>query len=234
MFYKYISSKPKKQIFIIVGITEQQYKAISKYWEKKGGPNFYDGTPFRMFKIPRERNAILELAKRHYGEKNWYKLIQSHIGKKYNLKTPHYDIDYLISEIDQYGEGDIDRVVIKIDPNGKVDINGTLTLTIKEIYDCKDVYELLDIYFPNVDGSSEQYEEMAHDLDVDFFGENNSFVDSLEENILSKLSSVITKPYGADIDYITIEDGKQEDFEKLKEMSEQFGRIKTLIRYSEY
>ena len=36
------------------------------------------------------------------------------------------------------------------------------------------------------------------------------------------------------IGVLHIEDGKQEDFEKLKEMSEQFGRIKTLIRYSEY
>ena len=215
-------------------ISEQQYKAISKYWEKHGGPNFFDTTPFRMFNIPNNRDAILELAKRYYGEENWYNQIKSHIGKIYNLKTPHYDIDYKIADIDQYDEGDIDRIEVKIDQNGKIDIGGGRNLTIKEIYECEDVYEFLKKYHPEVDEDSELYDEMAYNIDKEFFDGNNWLVESMEENILSRLSTIITKPYGAQIDYVVLENGNDEDFDRQLKMFEQFNRIKILINFSDY
>lgn len=221
-----------------MGITRQQYKAISKYWEKHGGPNFFDRTPFRMFNISRERNDILQLAKRYYGERNWVRLIESFIGKKFKIKTPHYDIDYLITGIEQYGLDDIDRVEVAIDPNGKVIIDHSqydpITLTIKEIYDCNDSFEFLDKYYPQVEKDSPQYDEMSYELDRDFFDGDNGFIDSLEEHILSQLSGIITKPYGAEIDYVVMENGKEEQFPKDSNLSEQFDRIKTLINFSDY
>jgi len=236
LLYKYISSKPKKQIFIIVGISEQQFKAISKYWEKHDGPNSFDRKPFRMFNIPDDEDSIIELFQKYYGKDKWYELIKSHEDKIYKIKTPHYDIDYLIKYIVFNDDDTIDRVEARIDPNGKVRIDhgkyGDLTLTIKEIYDCKDSFEFLDKYYPQVEKDSDEYDEMSYELDKDFFEGDNGFVDSLEDHILSELSGIITKPYGVDVDYVVLEDGKKEDFDRQLKMFEQFDRIKTLINFS--
>jgi len=217
-----------------VEISKQQFNAISKYWENHGGPNFFDELPFRMFSIPKDKKTLVELAKKYYGEENWNELIKSFIGKKYKIKTPHYNIDYLITDIDD----SIDLVEVAIDPNGKVKIDHSqynpIILTIKEIYDCKDSFEFLDKYYPQVEKDSPQYDEMSYELDRDFFDGDNGFIDSLEEYILSQLSGIITKPYGVEIDYVVMEDGKEEQFPKEPNLSEQFDRIKTLINFSDY
>lgn len=215
-------------------ISEQQYKAIAKYWEKRGGPNFFDELPFRMFNISDDRMTILELAKRYYGgEEKWRETINKFIGKRFNLKKFNYDIDYIITDIDFNDDwDDIERVEVKIDPNGKVNIDGNLTLTIKEMSKIKDGYDFLDKYYPEIERDSAEYDQNGYELGLDFFTEDSGFVEALEDYILSDLSGVITKPYGANIDFITVLPGDEEDFDRQLKMFEQFDRIKTLINFS--
>jgi hypothetical protein len=217
-----------------MGISEQQFEVISKYWGKKGGPNFFDELPFRMFNITNDRSTILNLAKRYYGgEEKWKDIINQFIGKRFNLKTTNYDIDYIITDIDFSDEWeDIERVEVKIDPNGKVDIDGNLTLTIEEMSKIKDGYDFLDKYYPEIEKGSAEYDQNGYELGLDFFTEDSGFVEALEDYILSELSSIITRPYGANIDFVTILPGVEDDFNRQLKMFEQFDRIKTLISFS--
>lgn len=237
LLYKYISSKPKKQIFIIVEISKELINAFSKYWEKKGGVNFFDDTPFRIFSVPHNKTNNVKIAKEYYGgEEKWIEIIKGFIGKQFKIKTPHYDINYLIKYFDFYDDGQIERVEVDVDPNGKVRIDygkyGDLILTIEQIFNCKNGGELLDKYYPQVEKDSEEYNKMWYELDMDFFDGMNNFVDSLEEHILSELSGIITKPYGAEVEYVVMENGKKEQFTNESNLSEQFDRIKTLINFS--
>lgn len=214
--------------------SKQQLLALYRYWDINGGPNFLDSRPFRMFDIPKNGETVANIAKDYYGgEKNWLSLIESNVGTIHNVETPFFNIDYIITEI-EWGSGDIDRVEVGINPEGTIDVDGQLILNVEDIYKLSDASEFLEKYYPHIEPDTPEYDQRYQELTMNFFDGDSAFIDSLEDTISASLSKIITKPYGPYIDYLVVDYGKKEDFNKQTDMSEQFDRIKTLIGFTDY
>jgi len=217
-----------------VNPSKQQLSALYKYWDINGGPNFLDNRPFRMFDITKDGETVANIAKDYYGgEKNWLSQIENIVGTIHNVETPHFNIDYIINDI-EWGDGDIDRVEVGINPEGTIDVDGQLILNMEDIYKLSDASEFLEKYYPHIEPDTPEYDQRYQELTINFFDGDSAFIESLGDTISASLSKIITKPYGPYIDYLVVEYGKKEDFNKQTDMSEQFDRIKTLIGFSDY
>jgi len=215
-------------------LSKSQIDVLTKYWEKYGGPNFFDPRPFQMFKIKKTSKSMADVGKSYYGEENWKRIIDGFLNQKFQITSPHYIFDYIIKDIDIDEDGEIYHIVVDIDPNGKIKLYNNKLISLSELYWLSSPEEMVEKYFPELEPGSTSYDELIHDLDIDFFRDDAMIYDALEDIILNQLSDKITKPYGAEINSVIPEMGKKEDFEQSSDMTESLFRIKQLIKFSDY
>ena len=215
-------------------VQKEKIQVLFKYWEKYGGPDFFNLKPFHTFNIPTDDKTLVEVAKIYYGEENWRNNIYGIIGKKFRIDTPHYKFDYIVKDIDMDVDGEIYRIEVDIDPNGTIKLYNNKITTNLELYKFSGPDELAQKYFPELEPGSTSYNELINDLEIDFFMEDAGYYDALEDMVTSDLNRIITKPYGAEINYTAPQLGRIEDFEQNSDMTESLFRIKQLIKFSDY
>ena len=81
-------------------LSKSQIDVLTKYWEKYGGPHFFDPRPFQMFKIKKTSKSMADVGKSYYGEENWKRIIDGFLNQKFQITSPHYIFDYIIKDID--------------------------------------------------------------------------------------------------------------------------------------
>ena len=177
---------------------------------------------------------MADVGKSYYGEENWKRIIDGFLNQKFQITSPHYIFDYIIKDIDIDEDGEIYHIVVDIDPNGKIKLYNNKLISLSELYWLSSPEEMVEKYFPELEPGSTSYDELIHDLDIDFFRDDAMIYDALEDIILNQLSDKITKPYGAEINSVIPEMGKKEDFEQSSDITESLSRIKKLIKFSDY